>query len=107
MANAPLVAQHQALVASLKERGDLSDPRIEAAFRAVPRHRFLPNLSLDDAYRDDAVPIKRDMDGTILSSISQPSMIAAMLHQLAVRPGDNVLEIGAGSGYTAALLQHL
>jgi protein-L-isoaspartate(D-aspartate) O-methyltransferase len=95
------------LITRLKARGELKDPRIEAAFHAVPRHLFLPGLPLEVAYSDEAVPVKYDLDGAVLSSVSQPSMIAAMLHQLELRPGDNVLEIGAGSGYTAALMQHI
>ncbi len=100
-------ALHDALVETLKHRGDLVDPRVEAAFRAVPRHLFLPGVPLDVAYADDAVPVKRDSDGSVISSSSQPSMIAAMLAQLRLRPGDNVLEIGAGTGYMAALMQYI
>lgn len=97
----------QALVGALKNRGDLLDPAIEAALLAVPRHVFLSDLPLERAYADEAVPVKRDADGTVLSSASQPSMIALMLRQLALHPGDNVLEIGAGTGYNAALMQHI
>jgi protein-L-isoaspartate(D-aspartate) O-methyltransferase len=100
-------ALHQAMVDALKQRGDLTDPRVEAAFRAIPRHLFLPGVPVELAYTDDAIPVKRDNDGSILSSSSQPGMIAAMLAQLRLRPGDNVLEIGAGTGYSAALIQHL
>lgn len=97
----------EALVASLKQKGDLTDPATEAALLAVPRHLFLPDLPLERAYADEAVPIKRDPDGTVLSSASQPSMMVIMLRQLQLRPGDNVLEIGAGSGYNAAVMQHI
>lgn len=105
--NAEAERLNEALIAGLKTRGDLDDPRIEAAFRAVPRHLFLPGAPLEAAYRDEAVPLKTDIDGSIISSISQPSMIAAMLHQLDLQPGQNVLEIGAGTGYSAALMQYL
>lgn len=97
----------KAMVEALKQRGELSDPRLEAAFMDVPRHAFLPDAPLELAYADEAVPIKRDTDGTVISSISQPAMIAMMLRQLRLNPGDNVLEIGAGSGYNAALMQHI
>src|SRR5215207_5816459 len=100
-------ALNDALIDSLKRRGDLLDAHIEAAFRAVPRHFFLPNASLEDAYADDAIPVKRDDSGTVLSSCSQPAMIAGMLAQLRLNPGDNVLEIGTGTGYAAALMQHI
>lgn len=97
----------QTLVDTLKRKGDLRDPRIEAAFLKVPRHLFLPDIPLEEVYSDDAIVIKRDPDGTAVSSSSQPSMMVIMLEQLALRPGDNVLEIGAGTGYNAAIMQQL
>jgi protein-L-isoaspartate(D-aspartate) O-methyltransferase len=97
----------EALIAGLKDKGELADPRVEAAFRAVPRHYFLPELSLKEVYADEAVPVKRDTDGALLSSSSQPTMMAMMLRQLRLEPGHNVLEIGAGTGYNAAIMQHI
>lgn len=97
----------KALVEALQRKGDLNDPALEAAFLAVPRHFFLPDVPLEHAYADEAVPVKRDADGSVLASASQPSMIALMLRQLRLRPGDNVLEIGAGTGYNAAIMQHI
>jgi protein-L-isoaspartate(D-aspartate) O-methyltransferase len=97
----------QALVESLKQKGELTDSRLEAAFLAVPRHLFLPDLPLDKAYADEAVPIKRDSSGVVLSSSSQPSMMALMFRQLRLYPGNNVLEIGTGTGYNAAIMQHM
>jgi protein-L-isoaspartate(D-aspartate) O-methyltransferase len=94
-----------ALVASLKDKGELTDARLEAAFQQVPRHLFLPELSLETAYTDDALPVKRAPDGSVVSSSSQPMMMAMMLRQLALEPGHNVLEIGAGTGYNAAIMQ--
>ena len=95
----------KALVAELKKQEGLLDSVLEAAFLAVPRHLFLPKESLETAYSDQAIPIKRDSDDSILSSSSQPSMMAIMLRQLRLRKGDNVLEIGAGTGYNAAIMQ--
>lgn len=100
-------ALSHAMVAQLKQRGDLADPRLEAAFLAIPRHLFLPDLPLDKVYADEAVPYKRDTDGTILSSSSQPAMMALMLQQLDLQPGQNVLEIGTGTGYNAAIISYL
>lgn len=105
--NDPALFMRRALANGLKRKGELSDPRLEAAFMAVPRHAFLPGLPLEEAYADEAVPIKREADGTIVSSASQPSMMAMMLRQLRLRPGDNVLEIGTGTGYNAAVMQHI
>ena len=73
----------------------------------MPRHRFLSGLPLEEAYTDDVVAVKRDADGVVLSSASQPTMVAMMLQQLDLQPGQNVLEIGAGTGYNAALMQHI
>jgi protein-L-isoaspartate(D-aspartate) O-methyltransferase len=83
----------------------LSD-EVVAALRIVPRHLFAPGTGLAEAYADEAVVIKRDAGGAALSSVSAPSVIAAMLDQLSVQPGDRVLEIGSG-GYNAALCREL
>jgi len=100
-------AYRQALVARLKERGELDDPRLEAAFLSVPRHDFLPDLALDQAYSDEALPVKRDEYGAVVSSSSQPTMMAMMLGQLRLETGHNVLEIGAGTGYNAAIMKRI
>ncbi len=97
----------QGLVDTLKKRGEALDPMLEEAFLAVPRHIFLPTLPLEQVYSDEAIPTKRDSDGRVLSSSSQPSMMAIMLRQLRLSPGDNVLEIGTGTGYNAALMQYI
>ncbi len=105
--NATPQALNQALVDRLRQRVQLQDAAIEAAFLAVPRHLFLPGIPLDRAYADEPIAVKRDSDGSILSSVSQPSMIASMLRQLRLQSGDNVLEIGTGTGYSAALMQQI
>ncbi len=74
---------------------------------AVPRHRFIPEAPLRVAYADDVFVTKRNHEGDALSSVSQPSIVAEMLEQLGVAPGHRVLEIGAGTGYNAALLDTL
>ncbi|SDT79326.1 protein-L-isoaspartate O-methyltransferase family protein [Actinoplanes derwentensis] len=96
-------------------------PALAGAFAAVPREIFVP----DGFHRRDGrrvVPADRDylpavysndvlvtkMDGEVpVSSSSQPSLMAAMIEALAVRPGMRILEIGAGTGYNAALLATL
>ena len=94
------------MVSALRAAGRLRDPAIEEAFRAVPRHEFLPDLPIGQAYADEAVAVQR-IGGVATSSASQPSMMAIMLEQLAARPDDRVLEIGAGTGYNAALLARI
>jgi protein-L-isoaspartate(D-aspartate) O-methyltransferase len=100
-------ALHQGLVEGLVEREVIHSGAVEAAFRAVPRHLFLLGLPPDEAYKDDAIPTKKDDSGLAISSSTQPSMMAIMLEQLALQPGDNVLEIGAGTGFNAAVMGHI
>jgi protein-L-isoaspartate(D-aspartate) O-methyltransferase len=95
------------LVAGLRASEALHDDGVAAALSQVPRHVFLPQIGLEQAYADDAVPTKYDADGRPISSSSQPAIMALMLEQLGVRPGDRVLEIGAGTGYNAACLATL
>lgn len=83
-------------------------PAVEVAVRAVPRHRFLPDTTVEDAYANRSVTIKPNpAGGRPLSCASVPTVVAMMLGQLDVQPGQSVLEIGAGTGYNAALLAHL
>lgn len=96
----------EALVAGLRRDGFLRDPAIERAFLRVPREQFLPDVELTEVYRDAAILIKEE-GGVGLSSSSQPAMMAIMLEMLDIHPGQRVLEIGAGSGYNAAILGEL
>jgi protein-L-isoaspartate(D-aspartate) O-methyltransferase len=94
------------LVDQLKWKGCLTSPAVEAAFRAVPRHLFLPGMSFEEVYQDEAIATKM-LDGQFVSSSSQPAIMAIMLEQLQLAPGQRILEIGAGTGYNAALMAHI
>ncbi len=96
-----------ALTDHIRQRHTFRTPQVEKAFRAVPRHLFLPGMDVQTAYAPQVVVTKRADDGTAISSASHPNLVAAMLEQLAVQPGHRVLEIGAATGINAALLAEL
>ncbi|PRX97895.1 protein-L-isoaspartate(D-aspartate) O-methyltransferase [Allonocardiopsis opalescens] len=96
-----------ALVAKIGSLGTFRSEAVANAFRAVPRHLFLPGVDLATAYAPRQVVTKRAADGTALSSASSPNIVATMLEQLDVDPGHRVLEIGAATGINAALLAEL
>src|SRR5687767_14732578 len=81
----------------LAARG-VRDKRLLDAMREVPRHEFVPPHLADFAYDDSPLPIEADQ------TISQPYIVALMIEAAEVAPGDKVLEIGAGSGYAAAVM---
>lgn len=96
-----------ALVDQLRADGHARTPAVETALRSVPRHVFVPEASLEDAYANAPVHIKYDTDGTSISCASQPGVVALMLDQLDAQAGERILELGAGTGYNAGLLAHL
>ncbi|QKZ20370.1 methyltransferase, FxLD system [Streptomyces chartreusis] len=95
------------LVDQLVKSGKVHTSRVEAAMRTIPRHLFVPDASLEQAYTDAPVNTKYDEGGISISCASQPSIVGMMLEQLQVEPGHRVLELGAGTGYNAGLLGHL
>lgn len=99
--------RNEQLVAQLQSNGVLRDRGVASAFRAVLRHHFLPGRPLDEVYEDAAIMTKVGEQGLPVSSSSQPTIMAIMLQLLSPRRGQRVLEIGAGTGYNAALIAHI
>ncbi|MCK9904983.1 methyltransferase, FxLD system [Frankia sp. Cpl3] len=91
------------LVDGLLAGGWIRTAEVEAAFRAVPRHLFTPEASLEAAYADTVVRTKFDADGAAISSVSAPWLQATMIEQARLTAGMRCLELGSG-GYNAALL---
>ncbi len=82
-------------------RSEISDKRVVEAMERVPREAFVSKEYRHAAYEDSALPIDEGQ------TISQPFMVATMLEALSPRRSDRVLEVGAGSGYQAAILAEL
>lgn len=105
------LAARAELVERLEAGRALQTPEVRAAFLRVPREAFVPEVAaaegLAAVYGDVPLPTKRDARGAPVSSSSQPAVMAVMLEMLSARPGHQVLEIGTGTGYNAALLGEL
>lgn len=86
------------MVRTQLEARDITNADVLAAMRAVPRHEFVPDDLVDQAYCDGPLPIGHGV------TISQPYVVALMIQLARVRPGDRVLDVGTGSGYQAAVL---
>jgi protein-L-isoaspartate(D-aspartate) O-methyltransferase len=93
-----LAAAREKMVARQIAARGIKDRRILDAFRAVPREVFVPHHLHEFAYEDSPLPIEADQ------TISQPYIVALMIEAAEVVPGERVLEIGAGSGYAAAVM---
>jgi protein-L-isoaspartate(D-aspartate) O-methyltransferase len=97
----PTRAARLRMVQEQIEARGVRTPEVLQALRDVPRHLFVPEESREAAYNDGPLPIGHGQ------TISQPFVVAFMSEAARVRPGDRVLEIGAGSGYQAAVLAAL
>jgi protein-L-isoaspartate(D-aspartate) O-methyltransferase len=93
-------ARAQMVERQLRARG-IGDERVLAAMGEVPREAFVPPRMRRRAYADSALPIGAQQ------TISQPWVVAAICQALALRGGERVLEVGTGSGYSAAVLSRL
>ena len=79
----------------------LRDPLVLAAMGKVPREAFVPDPLKEFAYEDSALPIEAGQ------TISQPYIVGLMIQAAGMRPGEKVLEVGAGSGYAAAVMSRI
>jgi len=93
--------QRSDMVESQVERRGIDNAAVLAAMAEVPRHLFVPESSLRDAYADTALPIGHGQ------TISQPYVVALMTELLDLSSRDKVLEIGTGSGYHTAVLSRV
>ena len=93
--------ERRRLVKHLKRRGCIKTTEVEEAMLAIPRHFFVPPGQLRNAYIDSPMSIGEEQ------TISAPHMVAMMADELAILPGESILEVGGGSGYHAAVYAYL
>lgn len=89
------------LIIYLKNSKFLSNKNVESAFRNTPRHEFVPKSELDSAYDNEPLHIMKNQ------TISQPGVVSRMTEWLDVKNGQNILEVGTGSGWQSAILSYL
>lgn len=94
-------ASRERMVASQIARRGVTDPRVLAAMRAVPREAFVAEGMEEFAYEDSPLPIEEGQ------TISQPYIVAVMTEAAKLEPGNRVLDVGTGSGYAAAVLSRI
>jgi protein-L-isoaspartate(D-aspartate) O-methyltransferase len=98
---ADFAAARERMVREQIEGRGIRDTAILDAFRAVPRELFVPEEVREFAYEDGPLPIEAGQ------TVSQPYIVALMISAAGVAPGGRVLEIGAGSGYAAAVMSRI
>jgi protein-L-isoaspartate(D-aspartate) O-methyltransferase len=101
MSTYPRADERKAMVERQIVARRIHDPRVLAAMLEIPRHLFIPPPYDRAAYDDNPLPIGNGQ------TISQPYIVALMTELLRPKASDNVLEIGTGSGYQAAILSRL
>jgi protein-L-isoaspartate(D-aspartate) O-methyltransferase len=95
------VSEREAMVERQLRRRGITEPDILDAFRAVPREAFIGDEYAHLAYGDHPLPIEAQQ------TISQPYIVGLMIQAAAIKDGDTVLEVGAGSGYAAAVISRI
>jgi protein-L-isoaspartate(D-aspartate) O-methyltransferase len=96
--SARFAKRREQMVREQLQARDITDVRVLAAMREVPRHEFVPAELVESSYEDNALPLK------LGQTISQPYIVAYMTQALELLGTERVLEIGTGSGYQAAVL---
>lgn len=94
-------SQRRHLMVEQLQRHGIVDRNVLDAMGSVPREMFVSDAYRNEAYADDALPIDANQ------TISQPLIVASMAETLNIRPDDQILEIGAGSGYAAAVMSRV
>jgi protein-L-isoaspartate(D-aspartate) O-methyltransferase len=94
-------SQRERMVDRQLGRRGIGDERVLAAMAAIPRERFVPEPYVRRTYADSALPIGHEQ------TISQPWIVAAICQALELGGDERVLEVGTGSGYSAAVLAQL
>ena len=89
------------LIIYLKNSKFLTDEKVESALQNIPRHEFVPESELEYAYDNEPLPIMKNQ------TISQPGVVTRMTEWLDIKNGQNILEIGTGSGWQSAILSYL
>ena len=94
-------SEREAMVEHQLRRRGIVEPHILDAFRQVPRDEFVSPEKRHSAYGDHPLPIEAGQ------TISQPYIVALMIQAAGIAPGSTVLEVGAGSGYAAAVISRI
>lgn len=93
--------ERERMVINLRRRGHIKSKEVVEAMKAIPRHLFVPEAARPSAYHDTPLPLGEGQ------TISAPHMVGIMLEKLDLSRGQNVFEVGGGSGYHAALVAHI
>jgi protein-L-isoaspartate(D-aspartate) O-methyltransferase len=100
-------AQRLAMVESQLRPNEVTDPRLLAAMRSLPREEFVPARLRSLAYIDEAIEIFPSIDGALARYLLAPMVRARLIQLAAAGPEDTVLDVGCGTGYSTAVLAQL
>ena len=100
-------AQRRTMVESQLRPNEVTEPRLLAAMRALPRERFVPDRLSTLAYMDEAIEVFPAIDVAPARSLLAPMVLARLVQLAAIEPDDSVLDIGCATGYSTAVLARL